>query len=357
MTEATLETRQPDESSIPLGRMQRFHNAAVTPGIGVGIICGFVSAILYTFSNISLRHSVAADPLLVAAMKALPTVLCLSPFLIWLKLRGHAITTSGRLVPRFVLVSLLGQVGGNGSFQIALGNIGLAASVPITLGSLLIGSAIVGRIILGETVRRRTAIAIGILILAVIALSQSGQPDAVVGDAVISDAVDSKLLTSSATAVIDSAELSHRRWLGAGCAVFSGLCFAVFSSTMRLNMQRGMQGVTAMWISGMVGSTALFAIVAWRGGLADLSQITPELWWSMGSAGVFNFLAFIAITTAIKVLPIVAVHLLNASQVAMAATAGVVLFAEPVTSMLLTGIVLTMVGLLVLAKRRTTSAP
>jgi len=61
----TLETRHPDESSIPLGRMQRVTTAAVTPGIGVGThFAAFVSADpVHGSPNIRrLRHSVAATP-------------------------------------------------------------------------------------------------------------------------------------------------------------------------------------------------------------------------------------------------------------------------------------------------------
>jgi len=76
-----------------------------------------------------------------------------------------------------------------------------------------------------------------------------------------------------------------------------------------------------------------FAIVAWRGRAADLSQITPgTLVCRWESAGVFNFLAFHrGITTAIKVLRIVAVHVLptNPKSAMAATTAGVVLFAKP----------------------------
>ncbi|MCM2369055.1 DMT family transporter [Aporhodopirellula aestuarii] len=332
----------PSETDVMPGLPERMYGSIVTPGIGLGTVCGLLSAVFYTLANISLRQSVSADPLLVTAVKALPTVVCLTPFLVTLKLRGIPITTSRHLVPRFIWICLIGQVGGNASFQVALGMIGLAAAVPITLGALLIGSAIVGRILLGESVLRRTAIAMAILMVAVVMLSQSGHPDPEAAGVVVTDNAD---------------ELAYQRWIGAGFAIFSGLCFAVFSSTMRFNLQKGMQAATAMWISGGVGFTAMFALVAFRGGLADLAQMPASLWWSMIAAGVFNFIAFIAITTAMKVLPIVAVHLLNASQVAMAAMAGVVLFAEPVTTTLVIGIVLTMLGLLVLARRRPSVQP
>jgi len=72
----------------------------------------------------------------------------------------------------------------------------------------------------------------------------------------------------------------------------------------------------------------------------------------MFAAGLFNFAAFVALASSLKVLPVVAVNLINASQVAMAALAGVLLFAEPVTATLLAGIVLTVAGLVALANPR-----
>lgn len=266
-------------------------------------------------------------------MKSAPTILFLTPYLLTIKFSGRPIMASRHLVPRFVLVSLVGQVGGNGSFQFALKNIGLAASVPITLGSLLIGSALIGRWMLGESVQRKTAIAIAILITAVVLLTQSGEPTAegVAGAAIRLD-----------------------RIIGALFAMVSGLSFAIFSSTMRLSMQQGLQSATAMWISGAVGTTALLTIFASTAGIGVLESLPSSLWTSMAMAGLFNFVAFVAITTAMRVLPIVAVHLLNASQVAMAAIAGVVLFGEPMTAGLILGIALTMAGLLVLATKRTT---
>lgn len=317
------------EPRPPLWR--RFVDTATHPGISIGIACGFVSAVFYTLSNISLRQSVSVDSFFVAAMKSAPTIFFLTPYLFAIKVSGRPIVVSSHLVPRFMLVCLVGQVGGNGSFQFALKNIGLAATVPITLGSLLIGSAFVGRWMLGETVQKKTAIAIAILITAVVLLTQSGEAAAegVAGDAVRMD-----------------------RITGAIFAVVSGLSFAVFSSTMRLSMQQGMQSATAMWISGAVGTTALLTLFGSTAGFSAVNDLSGGLWTSMVMAGVFNFIAFVAITTAMRVLPIVAVHLLNASQVAMAAVAGVIMFNEPLTIGLVSGIALTMAGLMVLATKR-----
>ena len=74
----------------------------------------------------------------------------------------------------------------------------------------------------------------------------------------------------------------------------------------------------------------------------------------MFAAAAFNFTAFVALAFALKSLPVVAVNLINASQVAMAAVAGVMLFAEPATAPLIIGIMLTFAGLMILASRRKT---
>lgn len=330
----------------------RIVETATHPGIPVGIACGLVSAVFYTLANIALRQSVSVDAFFVAAMKSVPTLFFLTPYLLAIKASGRPIVNHPHLVPRFIAVSLIGQVAGNGSFQLALGSIGLAASVPITLGSLLIGSAIIGRWILGETVRRRTAIAIAILLIAVLILTQSGEP--VEFDSVADGGLATEIPDQSAVDLV--APVGWDRLIGAMYAIVSGLSFALFSSTMRLSMKQGMQSATAMWISGAVGTFALLSIVAARSGLDTLAGVPGTIWFSMLMAGVFNFVAFVAITTAMRVLPIVAVHLLNASQVAMAATAGVILFGERLTLTLIAGIALTLVGLIVLAAKRPTAA-
>ncbi|MEM9364910.1 MAG: DMT family transporter [Planctomycetota bacterium] len=295
----------------------------------LGIAGGFAAAVLYTASNIALRKSVAVDPMLVAAVKAAPTVLALTPYLIWLRVQGEQAIPQKELARRFVLVALVGQVVGNGAFQVALGIIGLAASVPITLGTMLIGSAVLGRVLLNEPVRIRTAISIAILIVAVLVLSQSER----VGD-------------SEATATATSPA-----WLGVVCAMASGLAYALFSSKMRGAMRGGMTAASTMWISGVTGSLVLWCIALYRLESGWWGEIPASLWQSMALGGVFNFVAFVALSRSLAILPVVAVNLINASQVAMAAVSGVFFFAEPVTQILVIGISLTIAGLLVLVNR------
>lgn len=291
--------------------------------------CGLIAATLYTCANIALRQCVNIDPLLVSAVKAAPTVIVLSPFLVWMRFNGQRIATSYEMVPRFIVVALLGQFVGNAAFQFALGSIGLAASVPITLGVLIGAGSVLARLMLGEPIRRRTIVAMVILVVAVVLLSQPG-----------------------ATSIPADSESAMPTWMGAGCAAASGIAYALFGTVMRQSLQRGLSAPATMWISGVVGMTSLWSATLAVSGLAPIQAITDGQWQTMAAAGVFNFLAFVALSVALKALSVTAVNLINTTQVAMAAIAGVALFSEPITWPLVTGILLTVGGLLILARRK-----
>ena len=72
----------------------------------------------------------------------------------------------------------------------------------------------------------------------------------------------------------------------------------------------------------------------------------------MLAAGVLNCVAFVALTRALQLMPLVYVHALNATQAAMAAVAGVLIFHEAQSSFLLSGMVLTIAGLLLMQGAR-----
>ena len=301
-------------------------------GIRMGFILGLSAAVLYTMANIALRHCISVDPFLVSAVKAAPTVILLGPFLVWMLMHGEPLATSGRLVPRFIVVSIIGQFVGNAAFQIALGTIGLAVSVPITLGVLIIGGAVMGRLLLKEPVRPRTVVAMVTLIFAVMILSHP-----------------------SASETPEKSIMNLPLWVGALFAAASGAAYALFGAVMRQTLIGGVSAPATMFISGVVGTISLWSVTLIRLGTEPIAAVDASQWTMMTAAGLLNFGAFVALTVSLKALPVVAVNLINASQVAMAAVAGVILFSEPVTWPLSLGIILTFAGLLVLANRRSQS--
>ena len=61
---------------------------------------------------------------------------------------------------------------------------------------------------------------------------------------------------------------------------------------------------------------------------------------------LFNAIAFLARTRAIQLTSVTYVNLINASQVAIAALTGVLLFQEKTTLLMVTGVILTIAGLM-----------
>ena len=338
----------------------------------LGPACGIASAVLYTLTNIALRNCVDVDAYLVSAVKAAPTVFVLGPLVGWLSIRPTASRPSSasrsrsafRRLPQFVLASFLAQFFGNAAFQKALERIGLAASVPITLGVLIVGGAILGAVLLKEPVGRRKVIAMITLIVAVVVLSLPDRP--------VAEPINVPLNANAETIAASEPTLPEPTLpeptlpeptlpepidlvVGSLWAAVSGLAYAFFGVSMRQTLQTGIPARNLMLISGVTGSVALWAFCFATLGTATITSTSPTQWMLMVTAGCLNFSAFVAITTALRLLPVVAVNLINASQVAMAGVAGVILFDEPITTRLALGIALTFVGLIILARR--TRAP
>jgi multidrug transporter EmrE-like cation transporter len=91
-----------------------------------------------------------------------------------------------------------------------------------------------------------------------------------------------------------------------------------------------------------------YARLGWQG----IAATSGQQWWVMTAAGVFNFVAFLALAKALQLTTVVYVNALNASQVAMAAVAGVVLFRESSSPALALGVILTIGGLMLMRPAR-----
>ena len=298
-----------------------------------GAVAGFASAVLYTAANVQLRRSVGVDPFLVAAVKSVPTTLGIVPAVLWMLARRQPLATDYSMATRFAAVALLGQFVGNAAFQVALEHITLAVAVPITLGTLIIGGGLLGWRYLGEPIGRARAVSMVLLITAVGVLSM--------GDNQTNASVTGEQATGPPVV-----------WWGAACAVASGAAYSLFGVTMRRTLQSGMSLPVTMLISGVVGMVSLWGYCGVRLGTAYFHTITDHQWWVMSTAGAFNFAAFAALSAALQRLPVVAVNLINASQVAMATLAGVWLFDESLNGSVYAGVLLTVAGLLVLTAGR-----
>jgi drug/metabolite transporter, DME family len=305
-------------------------NASWLTPIRLGVIGSIAASVLYTGSNIQLRSAVGVDPYFVAAVKAIPTVLFLFPVLAFRYGLGKPLATSYAMMPKFIAVAIFGQFVGNAAFSASLEHIGLAIAVPITLMMMILGSALLGRLMLHETVTARKAVAALILLTAIGLLCLTGKPEST---ATLPDGVSKSI------------------WIGLAYAGTSGATFSLYGVVMRQSLQKGLSQPAAMFISGLVGVSSLGGFSYLRLGLDPILEISPAQWTAMTLAGLLNFGAFIGLTTSYRYLPVVAVNLINTSQVAMAAIAAVLLFQEVITPGLVSGIALTMIGLAILARK------
>jgi drug/metabolite transporter (DMT)-like permease len=303
--------------------------------VAFGTLCGVISAVGYTGANICLRSVVDVEPIWVSAMKSIPTVVLFGPYLLLMLFRGQRILPEPRVLLAVVLAGLTGQVFGNVVFQWALGVIGIALTVPLTLGALIVGGAVIGRVVLLEPVSRRSALAMGLLIFAIVLLS--------LGAGKANEAVAGSLAGVSSSS-------PWRIALAVLAACCAGLSYAVLGVVIRYGVQGRARLPVVLFTIGLMGMLALGGASVVRIGLEGMLSNTPrEYLWMIG-AGLCNVTAFFALSNALRLTSVVYVNALNASQAAMAAAAGYMFFDEPLTLSLLVGVGITAMGLLLMRK-------
>ena len=233
-----------------------------------------------------------------------------------------------------VLAGLCGQIFGNVCFQWSLGVVGIALTVPITLGSMILTGAVLGRCLLGDRVTPQMAFASFVLFGAICILS---------------------LGAGRANASIQLAGSSW--WYVAGgvfAACLSGLAYSILGVVLRYASNRNTPLSSLLFTIGLVGVLVLGGIsLARSDGLTLWNQSRPQLL-PLFAAGLFNVVAFFALTKALQLSSVLFVNALNASQTAMAAIAGVTMFHEPLSVPMVSGVLLTAIGLLLMRNRRST---
>ena len=319
----------------------------------LGTLFNLVSALGYSAANVCLRDAAeSCDPAWVSCVKAAPTAL-----VAWLLIGRRAALglpalPSPRLMPALVLTALVMQIGGNISFQWALPILGLSLSVPLVFGTLILGGAVAGRMYLGEPIVPRTAMALVVLMAAIGVLSWGAEGARQVGKP---QAAETPVEGATAAASLGT-ELNvphYDSWtvaLAVTITCFSGFCYAASSVVIRRVAAVVPLSATIMVMS-TTGVVSLGAIALWRIGWSGIAATTPHDWTTMLLAGAFNAVAFFSLGIALERTPVTRTNLINASQVALSAVAGLVLFDEKPTVAIVAGIVLTMLGLSLLRRR------
>jgi DME family drug/metabolite transporter len=373
-----------------------------------GTGCCAVSALGYAGAQICLRYlsKLGADPMWVICNKELVTVVVVGPWLIYRASRGLSAHWAGRgrrlsdglpPVPAagygrrtypplaslalLVVVGLVVQMGGNLGVQWALGVVGLAIATPLVFGVMLTASALMGLAFLGEPVSRRSVLAIGLLLLALAllgaAIYATRQPDppqstqalpaadsrllglevggeefGAKADSLVPDPHSYLSLPPSPVRLQPSPGLSPPLLLalGIGAPCLAGAIYALLTITIRHCVTGAVPISTIVFITTLMGVLSLGPLSLCRLGAAELMATPPAHVAWMLAAGTLNLIAFLAITKGLQLTTVLHVNVLNASQVALAAMAGIALFPEDehLTVWLLAGVVLTILGVVLI---------
>jgi DME family drug/metabolite transporter len=360
-----------------------------------GTGCCAVSALGYAGAQICLRYlsKLGADPMWVICNKELVTVVVVGPWLIYRAFRGLSAhwagrgtrlgdgLPSGRSLALLVVVGLVVQMGGNLGVQWALGVVGLAIATPLVFGVMLTASALMGLAFLGEPVSRRSVLAIGLLLLALAllgaAIYATRQPDppqstqalpaadsrllglevggeefGAKADSLVPDPHSYLSLPPSPVRLQPSPGLSPPLLLalGIGAPCLAGAIYALLTITIRHCVTGAVPISTIVFITTLMGVLSLGPLSLCRLGAAELMATPPAHVAWMLAAGTLNLIAFLAITKGLQLTTVLHVNVLNASQVALAAMAGIALFPEDehLTVWLLAGVVLTILGVVLI---------
>jgi len=134
-------------------------------------------------------------------------------------------------------------------------------------------------------------------------------------------------------------------WLIA-VACLAGLVYAATGAALRKILIGGFPLAVVLFVVPAVGAAALAPISLYRLGLSGILETRlPDLG-IMAAAGVLNLLAYLACLQGLRLISVLNANVLSASQVAMAAVAGFVLFGEQAGLGLTLGVVLTVIGMI-----------
>jgi drug/metabolite transporter (DMT)-like permease len=299
----------------------------------LGTACCILSAVCYTAANICMRRLTVleADAIWVMCCKEAVAPLLVGPVLAVMALCGRRVLPPLRVLGLLALVGLAVEILGNVGMQWALGIIGLAVEIPIDFGVMLVASALLGGLVLGERLTARTLAALALLLGSIAVLACSAGPA-------------SRAVAAAALRTPDAATVV----LAIAAVCLAGAVFAVLAIAIRWSLTGGASlGIVVLMIP-LMGPLSLGPLSVCRLGLRPLWTTPPEQYAWMLAGGVLNVVAFLAVCKGLHLITVVRVNMLNASQVAMAALAGVVLFRESPTGWLMLGVGLTLLGILLM---------
>lgn len=307
-----------------------------------GILLGIVAAVGYSLVNLALRQlsdSSSAEgsgwEVWVTAIKALATGLTAWVVVLYRHWNGQTAFPPRRLLPGLFVASLIMQVGGNLCFQLSLGYLGLAITVPIVFACIICVGAVAGRALLGDPITRDTVFAMLVMAAAIVMLSAGS--------------VSAQPITTTAPRLVPSLT-------GLAMALISGCSYGLVGVLIRYFVRSAFPVESVLVVFTTVGCSLLAGVAVILSGWQAIWHNTVMVWPMLAIASITNAVAFFALAYALKTVDVNRINVINASQNAMCAVGAVILFQEELGPLALGGIGLTIAGLLVLSRRSGPSA-
>jgi drug/metabolite transporter (DMT)-like permease len=299
-----------------------------------------LAALGYSAANVCLRYLAVQDNrVLTICVKESVTVAVVGPWLVYWAWRGVRLMPAWKALAALLAAGLFVQLGGNLPVIWAMNVVGLAVAIPVALGVNLVASAAFGRMFLSERVSRRSMAAIALLIVSLVLLS--------VG------AVSSKTTEpgepGTAAAGADPPRFGPVAAVVATAgACLTGIAFATLAVVIRRSVTTDVSPYAVMFVITGAGVVSLGPISLATLGAQGIAATPARDVAVMLASGVFNLIAFFAIIKGLQLTTVVHANVLNASQVAIAAVAGMVLFSEPAAPAKLIGVCLTVAGMILI---------
>jgi len=317
------------------------HHTGLSPVVR-GTIFGLISALAYTAANIALREAATDNnvdwAIWISALKSIPATIVGWVLVAYRSSQGLPSLPPRRLIMPLILTGLVMQYGGNVMFQWSLSLGGLALSVPLCFATLLTTGALLGRIFLNEAITHRMFVSMMILTSAIVLLSLGAhQAEESVYEHM--EHHTNSMATVALTIFV---------------ACFAGCSYGVGGAVIRGSVREKLSISATLVLISTTGLVCLMGTAIYRLGFSIFWETTAWQYLVMLVAGLMNAVAFFSIGAAMKYLTVTRVNLLNASQTAMAAFAGVLCFGEELTVWLLSGTALTIGGLFLMEKKSPT---
>ena len=286
-----------------------------------GILFGFGSAVGYALTNAFLRQAAAEPPIWVSGIKAACTAAIFLPWFLWLAGRGVRVLPPPRMCWGLLAVSVFVQYFGNVYYQYALQTIGLALAVPVNLGVMIFSGAVLGRAFMREPLTPKITLGLAIIVTSIAILSSQKAPPPIIPSA------------------------AGTWFAGITAASLSGVAYAVLGLVIRRSMRHQIPLATPIVFVSVVGTVGLLGLSYLQEGPTAIAAIGRVSWIAMITAGILNGIAFLSLTQALKMLPVVYVNGINAANMLFSALIALIYFLEPWSPQLGWGIAVMLVGL------------